>query len=409
MTTKRMGKRIVITGIGGLCGLGSNANDIWQGMRDGADGVSAFECEELLDLKVKSGGQVKEIPDIGLEHKATLTMDPFARFAVNAGHEAFTQAGLEITNTNAARFGAVIGTAICGAQAIEDGYRMMLEQGKKRTSVFTVPRIMPGAPAGQVSMVLGLKGPVFGVTSACSSANHAFISALDQLRCGRADVMLAGGTEAPLTYGSLRAWESLRIMSKDKCRPFSATRDGLVLGEGAGVAVMETLEHAQNRGANILCEFAGGGISADAGDIVSPTLEGPVSAIEFCLADAGLKPEEVDYINAHGTATKANDKTETEAIKAVFGERAKSIAISSTKSMHAHCLGASGALELIACVNAIREGVVPPTINFNEADPECDLDYTANIAKTREVNVAISNSFAFGGTNAVIAVKRFVG
>lgn len=401
-------KRIVITGMGGLCGLGSNAIDIWQAMKNGINGVTPITNEALVDLKVKTAGQVSDIPDIGLEPKDTATMDRFSLLAVCAAHEAFMQSGLRVSEQNSTRFGSVIGTAICGAQAIEDGYNMLLVKGKKRTSVFTVPRIMPGAPAGQISMVLGLQGPVFGVTSACSSANHAFIAALDQLRCGRADVMLAGGTEAPLTYGSLRAWESLRVMSKDLCRPFSANRDGLVLGEGAAVIVMETFEHAKARGANILCEFAGGGMSADAGDIVSPTLEGPVRSIEACLADSGFEAKDIDYISAHGTATKANDMTETAAIKTVFGDQT-SAAISSTKSMHAHCLGASGALEMIACVNAITKGVVPPTINLDEADPECDLNYTPNVAIQRNIDAAISNSFAFGGTNAVVAVKRFCG
>jgi len=400
-------QRVVITGLGGLCGLGTSADEIWQAMKTGTNGVTQISDEALAELKIKTAGQVGEIPDIGLENKATITMDRFSRLAVNAAHEAFLQAGLAVTMSNSTRIGVVIGTAICGAQAVEEGYRMLLVKGKRRTSVFTVPRIMPGAPAGQVSMVLGLQGPVFGVTSACSSANHAFISAIDQLRCGRADVMLAGGTEAPLTYGSLRAWESLRVLTKNLCRPFSANRDGLILGEGAAVAVLETLEHAKARGADILCEIAGGGMSADAGDIVSPTLEGPVRAIQACLVDAGLNPEEVDYINAHGTATRANDKTESDAIKAVFGERAGKIPISSTKSMHAHCLGASGALEVIAGVNAIRENIVPPTINYDEGDPECDLDYTPNNAVERKVDVMISNSFAFGGTNAVIALKRF--
>ncbi|MCP4072092.1 MAG: beta-ketoacyl-[acyl-carrier-protein] synthase family protein [Hyphomicrobiales bacterium] len=401
-------KRIVITGLGGLCGLGNNPGEIWDAMKNGVNGVTALRQESLRDLKVGSAGQITEIPDIGLESKDTITMDRFALLCVVAARQAFDQAGLQASDASASRMGAVIGTAICGCEAVEDGYQMLLVKGKKRTSVFTVPRIMPGAPAAQVSMVLGLRGPVFGVSSACSSANHAFISALDQLRCGRADVMVAGGTEAPLTYGSLRAWESLRVLSKDLCRPFSANRNGLVLGEGAGVAVLETLEHASARGANILCELAGGGLSADAGDIVSPTLEGPVAAIRACLQDAGLNPGQIDYINAHGTATKANDKTETEAIKTVFGSRATNVAVSSTKSMHAHCLGASAALEVIACVNAIREGVVPPTINYDEADPECNLDYTPNKAIERRVDTTISNSFAFGGTNAVIAMKRFV-
>lgn len=264
---------------------------------------------------------------------------------------------------------------------------------------------MPGAPAGQVSMVYGLRGPVFGVTSACASSNHAFASAADQLRLGRADVMIAGGTDAPLVYGVLKGWEALRALARETCRPFSADRDGLVIGEGAGMAVLETWEHAMARGAPILAEFAGAGMSGDATDIVAPTVEGPASAMRACLADAGLAPEEIDYINAHGTGTKANDQIETAAIRRVFGAHADRLSVSSTKSMHAHCMGASGSLEMIACVMAIREGVVPPTANYRERDADCDLDVTPNVAKARSVRTAISNGFAFGGTNAVVAFR----
>ena len=287
----------------------------------------------------------------------------------------------------------------------EDNYRAVLVERRPRADVFTVPRIMPGAPAGQVSMVHGLRGPVFGVTSACSSSNHALSSAADQLRLGRADVMLAGGTDAPLVYGILKGWEALRALARDTCRPFSADRDGLVIGEGAGMAVLETLEHAKARGATILAELAGAGLSGDAADIVAPTVEGPVAAMRACLADAGLAPEEVDYINAHGTGTKANDQIETVAIRRVFGKHADKLSVSSTKSMHAHCMGASGAIEMIACVMAIREGIVPPTANYRERDAECDLDVTPNVAKIRPVRAAISNAFAFGGTNSTVAFK----
>jgi nodulation protein E len=217
--------------------------------------------------------------------------------------------------------------------------------------------------------------------------------------------MLAGGTEAPLSWGVLKSWESLRIVSPDTCRPFSADRQGVVLGEGAGMAVLETYEHAKARGATILAELAGVGMSADASDIVAPTIEGPVAAMRACLADAGLNPEDVDYLNAHGTGTKVNDQIETVAIKRVFGEHARKLSISSTKSMHAHCLGAAGAIEMIACVMAMRDGVIPPTANYREPDPECDLDVTPNVARERKVRVAVSNGFAFGGTNAVVAFK----
>ena len=268
-----------------------------------------------------------------------------------------------------------------------------------------MPKTMPGAPAGQVSMAHRLRGPVFGVTSACASSNHAFSVAADQLRLGRADIMLAGGTDAPLVFGVLKGWEALRALARDTCRPFSADRDGLVIGEGAGMAVLETYEHARARGAPILAELAGAGLSGDASDIVAPTLEGPVAAMRSCLADAGLSPEDIDYVNAHGTGTKANDQTETRAIREVFGAHADKLSVSSTKSMHAHCMGASGALEMIACVMAIREGIIPPTANYTTRDPDCDLDVTPNVARERKVRAAISNGFAFGGTNAVVAFK----
>ena len=313
---------------------------------------------------------------------------------------------MKSTPSNAVRAGAVVGTGIYGGRTAEDNYRAVLLEGRPRADVFTVPRIMPGAAAGQVSMVNGLRGPVFGVTSACASSNHAFAMAADQLRLGRADIMVAGGTDAPLVYGILKGWEALRALARETCRPFSADRDGLVLGEGAGMAVLETFEHAQARGATILAEFAGSGLTADATDIVAPTVEGPTEAMRLCLADAGLAPEDIDYINAHGTGTKANDQIETAAIHRVFGTHAKQISVSSTKSMHAHCMGASGALEMIACVMAIREGVVPPTANFREKDADCDLDITPNVAKARPVRAAISNAFAFGGTNATVAFKE---
>ena len=264
---------------------------------------------------------------------------------------------------------------------------------------------MPSAPAGQVSMQFGLRGPVFGVTSACSSSNHAISTAVDQLRLGRVDIMLAGGADTPLVYGIIKVWETLRVLARETCRPFSADRDGLVLADGAGVAVLETLDHAQARGAPILAEVLGCGLSADAADIVTPTVEGPSAAMQACLEDAGLSAGDVDYVNAHGTGTKANDRTETQAIRTVFGKAADQISVSSTKSMHGHCLGASGAIELIACVNAIQHGVVPPTIGYSEPDPECDLDITANSARERPVRVAMSNAFAFGGMNAVIALS----
>jgi nodulation protein E len=398
--------RIVITGLGGICGLGTDVPSIWDAMKAGRSAIGEITTSPLYELKIRIGAEIKQMPEAGFDRRRLVTMDRYSLIAVIAAGEALRQAGVVVTDANTARIGAVVGTGIFGAETVEDNYRGLFLGGRTRANVFTVPRTMPGAPAGQVSMVYGLRGPVFGVTSACSSSNHALASAVDQLRLGRADIMLAGGTDAPLTYGVLKGWEALRAAARDTCRPFSADRDGLVLGEGAGAAVLETYDHAVARGAPILAELAGTGMSGDASDIVAPTVEGPSAAMRACLADAGLAPEDVDYVNAHGTGTKFNDQLETQAIRRVFGKHADQLSVSSTKSMHAHCMGASGALELIACVMAIREGIVPPTANYREKDPECDLDVTPNVARQRKVRVAISNAFAFGGTNAVVAVKE---
>jgi nodulation protein E len=397
--------RIVITGLGGICALGTDTPSIWAAMRAGHSAIGEITTTPLYELKVRVGAEIKQLPEIGFDRKRLVTMDRFSLIAVIAAGEALGRAGVAVTAENTGRIGAVIGTGIFGAETVEDNYRGLFLGGRTRATVFSVPRTMPSAPAGQVSMVHGLRGPVFGVTSACSSSNHAIMSAVDQLRLGRADIMLAGGTDAPLAYGILKGWEALRALARDTCRPFSADRDGLVLGEGAGMAVLETYEHAVARGAPILAELAGAGMSGDASDIVAPTVEGPTAAMKACLADADLRPQDVDYINAHGTGTKFNDQLETQAIRRVFGKHADTLSVSSTKSMHAHCMGASGAIELIACVMAVREGIVPPTANYREKDPDCDLDVTPNVARERKVRAAISNAFAFGGTNAVVAVK----
>ncbi|MER9426616.1 beta-ketoacyl-[acyl-carrier-protein] synthase family protein [Mesorhizobium sp. M0317] len=400
-----MDRRVVITGIGGICGLGTNTAAIWTEMREGRSAIGPIVNSELHELRVRIGAEIKALPEHDIDRKQLISMDRFSLLAVLAAREAMRQAGLSSKEGNSYRFGATVGVGGCGWDAIEQTYRAIL-LGGKRAALLTVPKAMPGAAAGQVSMSLGLRGPVFGVTSACSSANHAIACAVDQIRHGRADVMLAGGSEAPLIWGVLKAWEAIRVLSPDACRPFSADRQGLSLGEGAGMAVLESYEHALARGATILAEIAGAGLSADASDIVAPTVEGPEAAMRACLADARLDAEDVDYLNAHGTGTKANDQIETAAIKRVFSQHAFSMSISSTKSMHAHCLGASGALELIACVMAIRESVVPPTANYRELDPDCDLDVTPNVARERKVRVALSNSFAFGGTNAVLAFRQ---
>ena len=398
------GRRIVITGLGGVSAIGASADQIWQAMREGRCGLGPLTFERR-DLRTNIGGELGDIDLSAIDERARQAMGGFSVLAVLAAGQAIRAAGLDLAAEDPARMGAAVGVAIWGADAVDQSYSDIFLDGKKRAHILTVPRAMPSAPAGQISMQYGLRGPVFGLTSACSSSNHALSAAVDQLRLGRADVMLAGGADTPLVYGIVKVWESLRVLARQACRPFSADRDGLVLADGAGIAILETLEHARARGAPILAEVIGCGLSADAADIVSPTVEGPAAAMQACLNDAGIPPEAVDYINAHGTATKANDRTETQAIRAVFGAHADSLSVSSTKSMHGHCLGASGAIELIACVNAIRHGLVPPTIGYTTPDPECDLDVTPNEARQRKVEVAISNAFAFGGMNAVIALR----
>ncbi len=375
-------------------------------MKQGRDGCRPLEID-TRDLKVKTGCGIIGYPeDDGIDKRQSLTMSGISRISVIAARQAMKQAGLEPGEFNPQRSGAVVGVGIFGTDAVDQSYVDIFLEQKKRAHIFTVPRVMPSGPSGHVSIAMGLQGPVFGVTSACASGNHAFISAVDQIRLGRADVMLAGGAELALVYGPLKAWESLRVLARSVCRPFSADRDGLVLGDGAAMAVLESYEHAKARGANILAEIIGVGLSGDASDIVNPTVEGPAAAIRNCLADAGISAGQVDYINAHGTATQTNDQTETKVIRDVFGAAADTVSVSSTKSMHGHCLGASSAIELIACVNSVREGVIPPTINYTTPDPACDLDVTPNVARERKVDIAISNAFAFGGTNAVIAVKK---
>lgn len=400
-------ERIVITGVGGVSSIGTSADDIWKSMCSGANGIGPLTIENRGDLKVAIAGQIPHLPEHDIDRHLRATMSRFAHLAVIAAGEALRQAGINSENTDPYRIGSVIGTGVFGADEIEQNYRAVFLNGKKRANIFTVPKSMPSSPAVHVSMVHQIKGPVLGVTSACSSSNHAFSVALDQLRLGRADVVVAGGTDAPLSFGVLKAWESMRILAPTNCRPFSADREGLVLSDGAGALVLERSDHARNRGAVVLAEFAGAGVSADATDIVSPTLEGPVAAMRSCLQDARLAPEEITYVNAHGTGTKINDKTETEAIRKVFGAHADTISVSSTKSMHGHCLGGSGAIEAIACINAIRYSIVPPTIGYTQADPDCDLDVTPNVARKRTVDAAISNAFAFGGTNAVVAFRKY--
>lgn len=399
--------KIVITGMGAISPLGTSVQRTWQAMKAGQCAISEITTVSTEFNKIKIGAEVKELPDIGLDHRRTVTMDRFSLMAVLAADEAWRQSGLSMDEARSLRSGAIVGVGTFGGISIDEAYSAVWREEKRLPPIFTVPKAMPGAASGHVSMHLGLKGPVFGISSACSSSNHAIGTAMDILRSGRADIMLAGGADAPLIFGVLKAWEALRVVSSDPCRPFSAERNGLSVGEGSAMFVMETEAHAKARGAEILCELAGFGMTGDASDIVAPGVDGPARAMTLAMADAGLNRETIGYVNAHGTATKANDIIETTALKMAFGDHAHALSISSTKSMHAHCMGASGAIELIAVIGAVREGIIAPTINYQTADPECDLDITPNTARERHVDAALSNSFAFGGTNAVLCVRKY--
>ncbi len=400
---------IVVTGAGCVSALGHSVAAFWSALQDGRCGLGKLDESARSDLKVSIVGAIP-VPDPRhmLDNRLLPTLDRFSVLGIVAARQALAQSGLSLENSGH-RTGCVVGVGTAGGEAIEELYRKVYLEGAKRANVFTVPRVMPSAPASQISMAFGIRGPVFTVSSACASSNHAIAMAVWLLRNRVIDAAIVGGTEAPLTYGILKAWEALRVMAPDTCRPFDRHRKGLVLAEGAGMVVLERADHAMARGAEILAQIAGVGMSADAADLVAPTLEGAASAIRACLADANLSVGDIDYINAHGTGTVANDMTEIKVINTVFGDEATRLSISSTKSMHGHALGASGSLELIAVIEAIRHGVVPPTINIEELDPECNLDVTLGCARARPIRAAVSNALAFGGTNAVVAVKRFDG
>ncbi|MGG7568006.1 beta-ketoacyl-[acyl-carrier-protein] synthase family protein [Rhodovulum sp. DZ06] len=403
-------RRVVVTGMGVVSALGQTAAAHCEGLSEGRSGIGPLDITDIDRLTVKIGGQAKDYDGTARFSRSELSLlDRCTQMALTAADEAVTAAGLELTEEESFRAATVIGTALTGMGTVDDAYRTVFQDGKNRVHPFVVPRLMASAPCSHISMKHGLKGPAFTVTTACSSANHAMGQAFQMVRAGLADVALTGGAEAPLVFGVMKAWEGLRVMTRDACRPFSADRNGMVQGEGAAIYVLETLERAQARGATILAEITGFGMSADAGDIVQPSADGAGRAIRGALMDAGMDASEVGYINAHGTGTAANDRTECQAVRAVFGAAADGVMISSTKSMHGHCLGGAGAVEMAAVIHALKNGVISPTINHSEPDPDCDLDVVPNVAREVAVKAALSNSFAFGGLNAVIAARRFEG
>ena len=411
-------RRVVVTGLGALAPNGSDLKSFWDGLINGRSGIGFISRFDTTDHRAKIAGEVKDFDlSLALDSKEARTNDPFTHYGVYAATQAVADAGLLIDERNAERVGVIWGSGIGGIATHEQQHSVLMEKGPKRISPFLVPMMIVDMAAGMISMKLGAKGPNFATVSACASASHAIGEAARKIQYGDADVMITGGSEAAVTATSVGGFASSRALSMRNdeptraSRPFDKDRDGFVMGEGAGAIVLEELGAAQARGATIYGEFLGLGFTADAyhQTAMAPEAEGGTRAIGLALADAGLGRESIDYINAHGTSTPMGDSQETAAIKNSFGDHARSLAVSSTKSMTGHLLGAAGAIETIACLMAIKEGVVPPTINYETPDPECDLDYVPNEAREMEVHYALNNSFGFGGHNASLIMGRFNG
>jgi nodulation protein E len=400
-------RRVAITGTGAICALGRNTREFAESLSLGRCGIGPIKSTDCSQLRFQNGAEVR-----GYNHHPYFDdrradfMDRFAQFAVIAAREAVADAGIRWT-PELRETAAIITGSCVGGQGTEDiGFQEVYKMGHNRVHPLTIPKTMANAGASHISMEFGITGPSFTISTACSSAGHAIGEAFWMVRSGMTDIALTGGSEAPFSFGILKAWEAMRVVSPDTCRPFSKDRRGMILGEGAAMLVLEPLEAARARGARIHAELVGFGMSADACHITQPSSEGAAKAMRAALRDAGLVPEQIGYINAHGTATPANDPAETSAIRAIFGSHADRLAVSSTKSMHGHALGAAAALECLAAAVALRDGLLPPTANFNEPDPDCDLDVIPNQARPAQVEFALSNSFAFGGLNAVLALRR---
>ncbi|MGA1990198.1 MAG: beta-ketoacyl-[acyl-carrier-protein] synthase family protein [Bryobacteraceae bacterium] len=403
-----MPRRVVATGVGVISALGRNAAEFWQALAAGRPGIGPMKLVNPALLRFQNAAEVRDYDPAGhFCSKETDFLDRFAQFAVVAAREAVHDSGIEWTPELRERAAVVTGSCVGGKSTEDEGFRTLYEFKRPRCNPLTIPRTMENAGASHISIENRITGAVYTVSTACSSSNHAIGQAFWLVRSGVADAAITGGSEAPFSYGHLKAWEAMRVVSPDTCRPFSKNRRGMILGEGGAMLVLETLEAAQARGAKIYAEIVGFGMSSDAHHLTQPSLEGPARAMRGALSDAGIAPEQVGYINAHGTATPANDPTEAGAIRLVFGAHAGRIPVSSTKSMHGHALGAAGAIEAVATVLALRNRLLPPTANFEEPDPQCDLDVVPNQARPAEPEWALSNSFAFGGLNAVLAFRRW--
>ncbi len=399
-------RRVVITGQGTFNPLGQSVRETWESFQQGTCAIAPIDVEDVERLSVRIGGQVKNyFPERHFNRQELALYDRYTQFALFAAREAVAQSGVEFASDLAVQTGVVIGTAAGGLNTLDSSYKQVYQEQKNRVHPFVVPKLMNNAAASIVSMEFKLKGPTFSVATACASSNHAIGTAYHLIRSGMVKCMIAGGSECMLCFGGIKVWEALRVMSTKACQPFSRNRKGMVLGEGAALFVLEDFKHARERGANILAEIVGFSMTSDAEDIVVPSNDGPRRALAGALNDAGINYEDVTYVNAHGTGTAVNDRVETAVIKEVFQDHARDLMVSSTKSMHGHLIGGTGAVELLACTMALQKGIVPPTVNYEEFDPDCDLDIVPNEARAKKVSVAVSNAFAFGGLNAVLVLR----
>ena len=403
-------RRVVVTGLGVVTPIGLTVPDFWASVKASKCGVSelgALPQEDLDDLKIKIAAQIKDFdPKARLRHwkrdKFILLSDRYSWFAAAAADEAVTMSGLKTPFENPARTACIIGSGAGGLNTFEIAYRDLFIKKKKATHPLTLIRIIGSSASAHVGIEFGVKGPTFATCSACSTAAHAIGIARDYIRHGLVDIAICGASESVINYGTMKAWQALHVLSPQGCFPFAKKRNGTVLGEGAGILVLESYEHAKARGAKILAEVCGFGMTSDADDMVNPDISGPREAMRLALEDAGLPPTAIGYLNAHGTATMLNDRNETNAIKDLFGKHAYNMPVSSTKSMHGHPLGAGGGIEAVACIKAMEESYLPPTVGLDEASEDCDLDYVPNVGRAKKLEYTMSNSFAFGGLNAVL-------
>ncbi len=422
--TKRTGKgkkekrRVVVTGMGAVTPLGLTVDEYWQGLIEGRSGIDKITLCDVSSLTCKIAGEVKGFdPRSYMDFKEARRMARFSQFAVASAKMAIEDAKLNISRENSDMLGVIIGNGIGGFPEAEEGYRTLMERGGMRLNPFFMPIILPNMAAGQISLIFGLTGFSSTITTACAAATQAIGDAVEIIRLGKAEVMVAGGSEAAITPTGVAGFCVMKALTTRNdeptkaSRPFDARRDGFAPGEGAAILILESLEHAMHRDARIYAEVAGVGASSDAYHIVAPPNNGAgaVRAMRWAIEDANLTPDEVEYINAHGTSTQLNDAVETLAVKSLFGDYAYRVPISSTKSMIGHLLGGSGAVEAVACIKTITTGVIHPTINYEYPDPDCDLDYVPNVARVKDVNVALSNSFGFGGQNACLVFKKYEG